>query len=483
MQNQPSDLTEIIHEILPILAAYLDQSMRGDGPVLRQYQAKAVAQDMEIDRWIKDGGIEGAGAVSFVRSYLDHSQRMHHPHYIGHQVSSSHLISAVADFLHGAINNPMAIYEMGPSGAVIEQAMINWMLTQAGWFVGDSPSDFTHVVGNGGGVLTHGGSLANLTALLAARAHIAPEAWIEGNPGDLVVMGSEVAHYSIARAVSIIGMGKRSMIAVPSDAHEVLRPECLQASYDQAISQGKRVMAVVANACATSTGLYDPIDEIGHFCNEHNIWYHVDGAHGASALISPTERHWMDGLSRADSMIWDTHKMLRTSTLCAAVLFKDQKHLVATFQQKGSYLFHDKEKPGFDLMPYTVECTKAGIGTKLFWVLASEGEHDLGEYISRQYRITRRFHHIISEQEDFECPYIPQANILCFRYTSGQDDNAYQLAIRNAVVKEGNFYITSTEVSGVRYLRLTVINELTEESHIGALMAEIRRVVSIMDDT
>lgn len=476
MKNTANDLSKVIATILPTLHQYIGDSMAGHGKVLKQKKANTLSKELNLLTWIKHGGINPSNVNQFLEPYLENSQHMHHPQYIGHQVSSSHLASAVADFIHGVTNNPMAIYEMGPSAAVIEQTIINWMLDKAGWFKGESIDYFDEIKGNGGGVLTHGGSLANLTALLSARAKIAPNAWEEGTPNDLVVIGSETAHYSVARSISVMGLGKKNLIPVPTNSNEVLKPECLQQVYQQTQDEGKRVMAVIANACATSTGLYDPIDEIGHFCNENGLWYHVDGAHGASALLSTTEKKLLKGLHRADSMIWDTHKMLRTSTLCAAVLFKDSTNLTATFQQKGSYLFHDKEKPGFDLMPYTIECTKSGIGTKLFWVLAAEGEKGIAEYIDRQYRITKEFHQIISSDLDFECPYFPESNIICFRYKSGPDSNEFQLYLRNEIVKLGDFYITSTEISGVRYLRMTVINALTDKVHIKKLLHSLKHI-------
>ncbi len=476
MKNTATELSKIIETILPELHDYVAESMEGGGRVLEQQLASSLAKEMNLLDWIKNGGINSGNVNQFLKVYLDNSQRMHHPHYIGHQVSSSHLASAVADFIQGVINNPMAIYEMGPSASVVEQTIINWMLDKAGWFNGKSIDDFHVSRKNGGGILTHGGSLANLTALLSARAKVAPDAWTDGNPDNLVVIGSEIAHYSIARSISIMGLGKKNFVSVPTTTSEVLKPEYLESIYQKTKNQGKKVMAVIANACATSTGLYDPIDEIGQFCNAHGLWYHVDGAHGASALVSETENELLKGLQRADSMIWDTHKMLRTTTLCAAVLFKDSKNLTNTFQQKGSYLFHDKEKPGFDLMPYSIECTKSGIGTKLFWVLAAEGEKGIANYIDRQFSITKEFHKIISADRDFECPYYPESNILCFRYKSGSDSNEFQLQLRNEIVKKGDFYITSTEVSGVRYLRLTVINALTDKSHIKKLLDTLREM-------
>jgi len=482
MLNTAQEFDKIIQAILPDLLSYVEESMQGEGKVLQQKLAKNLADDLNLESLIVNGGMDVHKARTFIKTYLQNSQRMHHPHYIGHQVSSSHLASGIADMISGVINNPMAIYEMGPSGAVIEQVIINWMLQKAGWYHG-SLSDFANKEQNGSGVLTHGGSMANLTALLAARAKIAPSAWEDGTPNDLVVLGSDVAHYSIARAISIMGMGNKSLIPVPTTEMEVLRIDKLESTYKLAIEKGKRVLSVVANACATSTGLYDPIDEIGAFCEENNLWFHVDGAHGASALVSDNEKHHLKGLSRADSMIWDTHKMLRTTTLCAAVLFRNADSLAKTFQQKGSYLFHDKEKPGFDLMPYTIECTKAGIGTKLFWVLAAEGEQGIASYIDRQYSITRTFHDLIQKRENFECPYYPEANIICFRYNGASDTNEFQLSLRNELVSRGNFYITSTEIKGRRYLRMTVINSLTNVEHIEKLLDEISEIASNVKDT
>ena len=389
-----------------------------------------------------------------------------------------HVAAGMADFIHGVINSPASIYEMSPSAIAIEMVVVNWMLSKVGWFKGDALSNGQPIPGNGGGILTHGGSAANLTALLAARAAIAPESWMEGTPNDLVVLGSEVAHYSVARAISIMGMGKKAMLPVAVNDWEVLKPEALLPVYKRAKEEGKRVMAVVANACATATGLYDPIDEIGHFCEENNLWYHVDGAHGASALVSPTEKHFLNGVKRANSLVWDTHKMMQTSTLCAAVLFKDYQTLGTTFQQKGSYLFHEKEEVGRDTISYSLECTKAAIGTKLFWVLAATGEKGMAQFIDTLYQRTRQFQQIIHEHADFKSPYTPESNILCFQYTKYGTSNAFQLALRNEVVQRGNFYITSSEVRGVRYLRLTVMNLLTTEQHIRGLMQELIRVAA-----
>ncbi|MEE9381613.1 MAG: pyridoxal-dependent decarboxylase, partial [Hyphomonadaceae bacterium] len=377
--------------VLEALHDYRITSEAGTGPVLVQKPAAELAEELGLEAWLREGGLDAANVEDFLTPYLENTQHMHHPGYIGHQVAVPHAGSSLADMVHGAINNPMAIYEMGPAASVIERVVLNWMLGKVSWFKGSGVTDFAPHEVNGAGVLTHGGSLANLTAVLAARAAFAPEAWEEGVPPDFAIIVPKAAHYSMARAVSIAGMGQNAICPAPVTDMDVLRPEALETVYTQATERGRKVFMVSANACATSTGLYDPVDEIADFCETRGLWLHIDGAHGASALLSDDTKHLMKGVARADSLIWDAHKMMRTSALVAAVLFKDQKHLSGAFQQDGSYIFHDKNQPGFDLAPYTVECTKAALGTKLFWVLAMEGEQGLGDFVARQYADTRTF--------------------------------------------------------------------------------------------
>jgi L-2,4-diaminobutyrate decarboxylase len=203
------------------------------------------------------------------------------------------------------------------------------------------------------------------------------------------------------------------------------------------------------------------------------LWLHVDGAHGASALASEKERALLNGVEKADSLTWDAHKMLRTSGLCTAVLFREAHALDRAFQQKASYLFYGDEKPGVDLIERTIECTKTALGLKVFLNLAWRGEKGLARYVEDRYELTRRLHKQIESRPDFECPYTPESNILCFRY---RDDDELQVAIRDRLLEEGRFHISSTEIHGSRYLRLTVISPQTNEATIDGLLDAIERI-------
>ena len=477
MKNTIGDFKELGQIVLKKLADYVSDSRKEKVHVLKQEHPEKIAGKLNLEKLIREGSLNNENIEEWLHDYLMYSQHMHHPHYIGHQVAVPHLSAGLADMIHGVINNPMAIYEMGPPAASIEKVIINWMLEKIGWFQADELHESDDKLIKGGGVLTHGGSLANLTAMLAARASIDPGAWSDGVDEKLVVLVPQSSHYSLARAVSIMGMGASKLINMPTDKNEVVLVEEARKLILEEKNKGHKIMALVANACATSTGLYDPVDELAELCLSHNLWFHVDGAHGAGALLLDKEKHLLKGVEKADSMIWDAHKMLRTSALSAAVLVKDFNKLNRTFRQEGDYLIFKKDQIGFDFLHNTVECTKNGLGPKVFWALAAEGEKSLANNIQLLYDNAKSFYKFFAEQEDFTCPYFPESNILCFRYTGKSNSDDLQLDIRRELTKNGNFYITVTTIKGKRYLRLTIMNELTGLKHIKALAREIREIV------
>jgi len=444
------EFTKVAEVTTEQLAAYVDDSQRGLVPVLRRRSPKDLEARLDLRRYIREGGMTADSYREFLRTYLAEGTRLHHPAYLAHQDASPDFPAALADFIHGASNNPTAIYEMGAAGTTVEFAVLEWMLERVGFGA------------DGGGVLTHGGSLANLTALLAARAAAAPDAWVDGNPVNLALLAPPSAHYSLTRATGILGLGTNCVVPLAVD--DLGRIDV--ARLPESLEHGRRPIALVANACATGTGLYDDLRGVGEFCRAHGIWFHVDGAHGASALLSDEHRRLLDGIELADSVIWDAHKMLRTSSLVAAVLTRRHADLDAAFRQEGSYLFYGDQR--FDLIGRTVEGTNAEQGLKLFLNLAWRGERGLGDYVARQYATAHRFWELATERPGFECPYEPESNIVCFRYGT-----ADQGVIRERMMEEGSFHLSSTDLGGSRYLRITVIAPATDERTLTSLLDHI----------
>lgn len=461
------------------LDRYLDDAANRTAPVIRQVPMRDMVQSLELERWIAKGGLGREAALTdFMRVYLGASTRLQHPGYMAHQVAVPHPLGALASLIDGLTNNAMAIYEMGPAAASVEFAVLNWMLGKVGWNLAPYPDAASETEIHGGGVLTHGGSLANLTALAAARARLCPKAWRYGAPGNLAVIASPGCHYSIARAAGVMGIGQNAVLHAPADDMGRMDVRGLDTLIAALRRQGKKILAVVATACSTAVGAFDPLRAIAEICRARDVWLHVDGAHGASALVSGRHRGLLDGVELADSLTWDAHKMLRAPTLCAALLVRDSRYMDGAFSEDASYLFHEKDQPGFDFIHRTVECTKAALGLKAFFALASEGESGLAAYIDRQAQLAKDAARYLSQVPDMEVAMEPIFNIVCFRVAG---DDARQLEVRRRLLEAGRHYISSTEFRNRRWLRLALMNPATELDDIKALAEEIRCHLRAMD--
>src|SRR5215207_8470 len=456
-----AELRDAAGAAIDVLAGHAERSTAGEGPAVTRRPPAAVMASLDLHRLVREGGLDARSFGPWLERYLADSTRLQHPGELAHQVGVPDVGSALADIVHGVANQPMSIYEMGAAAAAVEQAVLEWMVEQIGW----DPAA-------GGGVLTHGGSLANLTALLAARAQAAPDAWTAGAPGDLAILAPPSAHYSIARAVGILGLGADAIVPLEVDALERVRVDRLPDGLDRARAAGRRPMALVAGACATGTGLHDDLRGIGVFCREHGIWLHVDAAHGASALLSERLRGLLDGIELADSVVWDAHKMLRTSALCAAVLVRRRDDLPAAFEQSASYLDFDNPH-GVDAIDRQVECTKSELALKLFLNLAFCGERGLADYVEEQYAKTLALWARLAERPGFHAPYRPESNILSFRFGPA---GARQAAIREALLAAGEFHLSSAEIAGERHLRVAVMSPATDERTFDELLDAIEAV-------
>ncbi|MFL6019730.1 MAG: pyridoxal phosphate-dependent decarboxylase family protein [Gaiellaceae bacterium] len=446
------------------VARFVHESQSAHAPVGSPPPLPDLIERLGLRSLVRDGGLDAERFEPWLGSVLENSVRLHHPAQIAHQVGAPDVPAAISDLIQGAINQPMSIYEMGPAAHAMERVVVEWMTEKLGWPEG------------AGGVLTHGGSLANLTVLLAARAAAAPDAWVEGVDGTLAVLAPPSTHYSVRRSVAMLGLGERAVVDLEVDEYERIVPGALGDALARCRETGRRPIALVAAACATSTGLHHHLEAVGSFSREHGIWFHVDAAHGASALLSPAHRPLLRGIEHADSAIWDAHKMLRTPALAAAVLLRDGRRLEAAFRQKAAYLiYEDVDESSSSLLERQVECTKAALGMRIFMNLAFRGEAGIGRYVAEQYDKTARFFELIDARPGFECLTRPESNILCFRFGR---DSELQLRLRERLLRDRRFHLSSTEVNGERWLRMTVTAPSTSEETIQELLDAIEELAA-----
>lgn len=459
------------HKVIDLLSDYLKEVVnRPDTPVLPWTDPDELAE--RYAESFRKGNEEPF--IDYIKQALERSNHLHHPRYIGHQVTSPLPHVALAQLCTTLLNNGAAVYEMGPVAMAMEKNLIRLFSGMIGY---DEKAD---------GIFTHGGSAGNLTAMLAIRqVKSAHNVWEEGVMKELRTgfMVTDQSHYSVARNVKIMGLGNDALIGLPYDSNYRMRTDLLEKYYEKALRKGITVAAVIANSCSTATGSYDDLGAIADFCDRHNLWLHVDGAHGMGVLFSDKYRHLIRGIERADSVVIDFHKMLLVPGLNTMVLFRDGRRSYETFAQKASYLFKKQsENEWYNSAKRTLECTKSSLGFVAFTAFKYYNREYFGNYIDSRYDLARRFTEMVTERDNFEAALEPDANIVCFRYNAGGMDteklNRLNAAIRDKIIKDGKFYIVQTDLEDKLWLRVTIINPLTAEEDMKLLLETIEDTAS-----
>lgn len=469
----PEEFARTLDLATSALKTYFTEVLAGQGPVQRwTHPLDKIAMAGRALDSASTTTHDSERIDSLIQQCLTHGQNLHHPHYIGHQVPGPIPLAGVFDAIGTITNQVMAVYEMGPWATAIERALIQRLGIQCGL----TPGEFS-------GLITSGGSLANLTALLTARNVVFGTSWREGMtalPHPPVLLVQQDAHYCIARSAGILGLGTNQVIRIPLDDQRRMCPQQLAHQLADCAAHGIPVMAVVACACATPIGAFDPLEAIADLCEQYNVWMHVDAAHGAAAAFSDKHRPLVAGLNRADSFIADAHKMMHVPALCAFVFYRQSIHRFAAFQQDAPYLF-DPSAPGmaeYDCGLMTLECTKRAAAYGLWGVWSAYGPQVFADLVDVTFDLADAVWQDLQEQPDFQAPYRPQCNIVVFRYTPAEIEasqwNELNRELRRQLIESGTFYVSQTTIDGVAYLRMTVINPLTTRATVQNLLQQLR---------
>jgi L-2,4-diaminobutyrate decarboxylase len=465
------------HELIDVLAAHLEANIAGASTVLNWKIPST--EDSNWDAPLpQKSTIHPQGLLEkLTQEILPNSLAIHHPHNMGHQVACPLPMAALCDLVAALTNQAMAVYEAGPSATMLERQVIRWLSTLID----------EHAWSGAGGVLTSGGAQANLTALLVARqvstskVDTSSNIWKDGisAPPKLRILASEHAHYSISRAAGVMGLGTDSVIKIATDQSGRLALNALKTAHQACLQNCEAIIAVVANGGCTPTGSIDPLQAIGEYCQAHDLWFHVDGAHGASALLSEKYRKKLSGIELADSVVWDGHKLMYMPAAVSAVLFKNDQHSYAAFSQDATYLFQgDKlEDEAFNLSYRTLECTKRMMALKLWAAFSLYGINGMGALIDEAFAKAKVFAEKIQKTTEFELLMSPETNIVCFRYLKKNSNqaqaNKHQRDIRQHIIESGAFHITQVDLHGITWLRTTLMNPFTTEQDLDELLASV----------
>ena len=459
-------------QVISLATAYFETTRRGEGPVSSGRSPSEIAA--RFDGPMPEEGTDLATIVARIeRDILADANRLAHPMYMGHQVSFPLSTAVWTDAVISALNQSVAVEEMSPTLTSLEHRVIRWMCDAVGFPEGS------------GGTLTSGGTEATFTALLAARAAALPDCWMHGitEPRPVVVCG-EHTHYAVTRAVAELGLGMRSAIVIPSTNYR-MDVGALEREIRRLRERQIPIMAVVATAGHTATGSFDDLDAIATLCERERTWLHIDGAHGATAVLSGRHRHRVRGMERARSIAWDPHKMMLLPLPAGMLLVRSERELQAAFAQRAPYLFHGEDEATRvrDQGVRSFQCSRRADVLKLWVVLQRLGRRGIAALHDHLCDLAMQVREELARHSEFEVLHEPDSNILCFRYVGDRraDDetlDAINREIRERYNSSGAGWITATLLGGRRVLRVTMMNPRSTRTHIRALVDGLLSVAS-----
>ncbi|HYJ46802.1 MAG TPA: aminotransferase class V-fold PLP-dependent enzyme, partial [Pyrinomonadaceae bacterium] len=322
-------------------------------------------------------------------------------------------IAVWADALASAINQNGAAWRNSPSASIVEARVLRWLCE----LVGYGPDSF--------GTLTSGGSEANLIGLKCGRDKARGEVrdgGVREATGRLIVYASEQCHYSLEKSVDILGLGRRSLRKIETDARFHIRTDRLREAIESDKEKGDIPCCIAGAAGATSTGVVDPLNELAEMAREYGCWFHVDAAYGGALRFSEKHSHLLNGIERADSITIDPHKWMFVPFACGALLVRGGASVLRdAFDITPEYLSEERggEDVEFDFFRYGQLGTRRFNALKIWMALKFMGRRGYAEIHERQIDLTRYLAERLDGLKDFQRVGEVETAVCCFRFLPG----------------------------------------------------------------
>ncbi|MEP7248145.1 MAG: pyridoxal-dependent decarboxylase [Spartobacteria bacterium] len=388
------------------------------------------------------------------RDVFPNNLHLDHPRFFAFVPSPGNFVSTMADALASGFNVFAGTWLGGSAAASMELLVIEWLRR------------FCGMPETAGGLLTSGGSAANLIALVAARQSIG-----RADLARATVYYSDQTHSSVERALLVIGFSSEQCRKIESDLQGRLPMESLRNAVSADRAAGLRPLCVIANAGTTSTGAVDPLEELAEFCQTEKLWLHADGAYGAAAIICPRGRKELRGLERVDSLSLDPHKWLFQPFECGCVLVRDRQLLRSAFRVTADYLRDvHRESAEVILADYGIQLTRGFRALKLWLSIKAFGMAAFREAVARGFELAELAERELRGKAGWEILSPAQMGIVCFRF--GKDDELPGRIVE-AMLREGYAFLTSTKIKQAICLRFCTINPRTTDQD---MIESVRRL-------
>jgi glutamate/tyrosine decarboxylase-like PLP-dependent enzyme len=398
-----------------------------------------------------------------------------HPRFWGWVGGTGSPTGMLADMIAAGLNSVAGIFNDAASR--VERQVLDWMAVGLGL-----PQET-------GGIITSGGSVANLVGLAAARDAAAgfdvPERGLsERGPGRLVVYASSEVHSSVTKAVQLLGIGRSGLRKIPVDGRYRVRLDSLREAVRGDRAAGHTPVAVVGNAGTVNTGAIDDLDGLADIAAEERLWFHVDGAFGALAALSESLRPLLRGMERADSVAFDFHKWMYVPYEAGAVLVRDRSALRRSFQVAADYLAPPPR--GVGAQPDSADergpqLSRGFKALKVWMLLKEQGLEKYGRLIEQNVRDARYLARLIDGHPDLERLAPAPLNVVCYRFAprdrlEGAPLNDWNREILMRIQECGIAAPSSTILEGRFALRVANVNHRTRPEDFELLVRETLRV-------
>jgi glutamate/tyrosine decarboxylase-like PLP-dependent enzyme len=464
----PEEEDQLLNEIFERVTSYFHHRLDRDDPVSPALPREELETLVDLELPAKG---QGPGEIlKAVDLFLQYSVRTAHPHFMQPLWGGISAPAFAGDVLASLMNTSMYTFELAPIATLIEQKVIREMCSLAEFEQGE-------------GIFTTGGSNGNTLGMLCARDRRFPEAQKHGMIGRWpVAFVSEEAHYSVYMSANLLGLGADNLVRIACDDHGRMLPEHLRLAIREAFAEGREPFCVIATAGTTVRGAFDDINEINEITAQHDLWLHVDAAWGGSALLSPRYRHLLDGISKADSICWDPHKMMGMPIACSTFLTRESGVLssVCAHGDEAHYLFHEEARER-DLGRMSLQCGRRIDALKLWLAWKALGRQGWARRVERFLELAEFLEGLVRDHDRLRMMSPRMFANVCLRYVppgEGIDTDLNELnrALRVRLLGSGRFMLSQALIGHDLVLRPVVANPGVDEESLQNLVDMIVKI-------
>ena len=441
--------TDETERLADLILAYAEDRFRLD-PVPLDGPRTPEELERDAGQTITAAGLGGEAMLELFGDVLSRACiSTDHPRFLSFIPSAPTEAATLFDLVVGASSIYGGSWLEGAGAVYAENQALRWI------------SDLAGFPACAGGAFVQGGTTGNLSALVAAR-HTAAAVRGGERPARWKVAATSQAHSSVKMAARVMDV---DVLEIEPDAEGRLRGDALREALER---EGDGVFAVVATSGSTNFGTVDRLDEVATVCNEHGVWFHVDGAYGGAALAAPSVRPLFDGIERADSFIVDPHKWLFAPYDCCALIYREPELARAAHTQTAGYLEPLQGGDEWNPSDYAVNLTRRARGLPFWFSLAAHGTDAYSEAVEQTLSVARHAAAEITSRAYVELLREPDLSVVVFRRIGWTPAQYYDWSER---LRQANFaFVTPSTHGDETITRFAIVNPRTTKNDISTIL-------------